>query len=205
MSKHSWLEILQQTLERLRLNDPSSRVVIVGIGHELRGDDAAGTYMIRRLASSLQQSEMLLLVDAGPAPENYTSLLRRFAPDLVILIDAADMEQSPGSMQWIPWKDSIGFSASTHSLPLHIFAKYLAQELKCEISLLGIQPVDTSLDARLSPAVRNTVDKAVLKMKDLITTTLGTSTTNEKPFPSSLRPSIAIGKLQESSQEQIRS
>jgi hypothetical protein len=35
-----------------------------------------------------------------------------------------------------------------------LFAGYLADELGCQMALLGIQPADTSFDAALSLAVR---------------------------------------------------
>lgn len=175
---NSWQKNLRQILNRLQLNNPAPRIGIVGIGNEFRGDDAAGIFLVRRLASSLHENEALLIVDAGPAPENYTSLLRRFVPDLVILIDAADMVQLPGSIQLVPWHDLTGLSASTHSLPLDLFAKYLEQELKCEILFLGIQPVDTRMNAELHSEVRLSVERASL---DLIT--LISAFTNKEYIP----------------------
>jgi len=177
MSKSTWLENLQQTLNRLSLHDPSPRIGIVGIGHELRGDDSVGPFIVRRLNSSLQENESLLMLDAGTAPENCTSLLRRFAPVLVILIDAAEMEKSAGSIEWLPWQDSIGLSASTHSLPLHIFAQYLTKELDTEVILLGIQPTNTSLDAEMNPAVLTSADKIVLELTSLLSDPMEHSTT----------------------------
>lgn len=195
--------MLQQTLERLQLIDTSPRIAIIGIGHELRGDDAIGSYMIRRLASSIQPSETLLLVDAGPIPENYTSLLRRFTPHLMILIDAAEMDQPPGSLQWIPWQDSIGFSASTHSLPLHIFVKYLAQELNCVFILLGVQPLDTCFDTALSPVVRDAAEKAILEMIDVFSAHPRSDTTSKQPFQHNLNRPDALER-QKLCQEQKR-
>ncbi|OGO20032.1 MAG: hypothetical protein A2Z14_18760 [Chloroflexi bacterium RBG_16_48_8] len=189
-----WLENLQQTLNRLHLNNPSPRIAIVGIGHELRGDDSVGLFIVRRLASSLQEDESLLIVDAGSAPENCTHLLRGFSPDLVILIDAAEMEKSPGSIEWIPWHDSIGLSASTHSLPLHIFAQYLIKELNCEVALLGIQPMNINFDVELDPAVRASAERAVLDVILLLSNRLGHRTKiegndliNEKSSKTSIR------------------
>jgi hydrogenase 3 maturation protease len=168
MLKNSWLEKLRETLNRLRLHDHSPKIGIIGIGHELRGDDAIGPYIVRRLASCIQEKESLLIVNAGPAPENCTNLLRRFAPDLVILIDAAEMGETSGLVNLIPWQDTVGISASTHSLPLHLFAQYLTQELNCEILFLGIQPEDSSLDAALNPAVKVSAEKTIEDLTNLL-------------------------------------
>jgi hydrogenase 3 maturation protease len=185
MSTNSWQESLLQILNRLQQANPFPRVGIVGIGSDLRGDDAVGPYLVRRLAAMLQESETLLMVDAGPAPENCSGLLRGFKPDLVILMDAAEMKQAPGSIQLIPWQDSIGLSASTHSLPLHLFAKYLEQELKCEIVLLGIQPFNIGMDAKLHDTLRVSAENAALDIATLLSN-LACSTKSfvELPLPS---------------------
>jgi hydrogenase 3 maturation protease len=168
MLMNSWQDHLQQILKRLQEDSSFPRVGVVGIGSVLRGDDAVGSYLVRRLAAMLQESETLLMIDAGPAPENCTGLIRRFKPNLVILIDAAEMKQAPGSIQLIPWQDSIGLSASTHSLPLHLFAKYLEQELKCEIVLLGIQPFNTDMDTKLHDTLRISAENAALDIATLL-------------------------------------
>lgn len=155
MSKPRWQASLNQTLRRR--SDPL-RVVVVGVGHELSGDDAAGLAVVRALKSALAPSDRVLLVDAGPAPENTTGLLRRFAPDLVLLIDAAQMNEPPGEVRWLDWQETTGVGASTHTLPLHLLARYLVAELCCEVALLGIQPAANEVGAPLSPVVEEAVD-----------------------------------------------
>jgi hydrogenase 3 maturation protease len=203
MLTNSWQENLRQILKRLKQDNPFPRVGIVGIGSDLRGDDAVGPFLVRRLAAILQESETRLMVDAGPAPENYTGTLRRFGPDLVILMDAAEMKQAPGSIQLIPWQDSIGLSASTHSLPLHLFAKYLEQELKCEIVLLGIQPFNIGIDAKLHDALRISAENAALDIATLLSKpTCCTKPLVELPNPNA-KSSNASRRLQH--EEHIRS
>ncbi|HEY44281.1 MAG TPA: hydrogenase 3 maturation endopeptidase HyCI [Anaerolineae bacterium] len=144
MLKTSWLDHLCQTLIELNRTNKTIRVAVVGIGHELRGDDAAGVELARILNSLSTDQEHLLVIDANSAPENCTGLLRRFGPDLVIMVDAAQMDEEPGEVQWIPWQATVGLGASTHTLPLHILANYLTAELECEVRLLGIQPKSIS-------------------------------------------------------------
>ena len=97
------------------------------------------------------------MVEAGPAPENVTGAIRRFAPDLVILVDAAEMGEPAGTVRWLSWRDTTGLSAVTHALPPYMVAQYLATELSCEVSLIGIQVQDNSLGASLTPPVRRAV------------------------------------------------
>jgi hydrogenase 3 maturation protease len=99
----------------------------------------------------------VIAIEAAHAPENCTGAIRRFAPDLAILVDAAEMGDPPGTVRWLHWQDTAGLSASTHTLPPSMVARYLIAELSCEVALIGIQPQDTSLGARISPPVRRAV------------------------------------------------
>lgn len=155
MSRPRWQVSLQQAL-RQRSDTP--RVAVVGVGHDLSGDDAAGLATVRALETALEPHDRLLLVVAGPAPENASGLLRRFAPDLVLLIDAAQMGEPPGAVCWLDWQELTGVSASTHTLPLHLLARYLMTELGCAVSLIGIQPAANAIDAPLSPDVQDAVE-----------------------------------------------
>jgi hydrogenase 3 maturation protease len=88
-------------------------------------------------------------------PESCTGPLRRFAPDLVILVDAADMGAAPGTIAWLDWREADAAAGSTHGLPLSLFAGFLAAEIGCAVLLLGIQPAHLTFGTPLSdPAGR---------------------------------------------------
>lgn len=163
MSQPSWLAILRQTLNQpQKANDVAPRVAVVGIGHELNGDDAAGLAVIRALlAHPDTDPTRLLLIDVGPAPENQTGALRAFRPHLVLLIDAAQMDAEPGSVRWLDWRDTTGISASTHTLPPYMLGQFLTADLGCEVALIGIQPQANQLDAPLSLPVTQAVEAVV--------------------------------------------
>ena len=127
---------------------------MLGVGHELYGDDAVGVWLAEQLCQSMAGVETFLAVPGGPAPENFTGTLRRFGPDLVLLVDAALMSLEPGQTGWLDWKDTSGFSASTHTLPLHLLAAYLESELGCKVDLLGIQPANCQAGEALSVQVQ---------------------------------------------------
>ncbi len=130
------------------------RVAVLGIGNELNGDDAVGIHVVRRLARRLRGRNDVLCVEGGTAPENLTGPLRRFRPDLVLLVDAASFDQPPGTAAIIPWPDIDGFSASTHTLPPSVFAEYVVRDLGCRVVVVGIQPAGLDFGRPLSPAVR---------------------------------------------------
>ncbi len=103
----------------------------------------------------------LLIIQAGHAPENVTGELRSFAPELILLIDAADMRDEPGAIGWIPLQSIEGMSASTHSLPLSMLARYLTLELKCVVALIGIQPKSNDFGETLSVEVSQAIHEIV--------------------------------------------
>lgn len=105
--------------------------------------------------------DSLLVIDAGHAPENRTAELRRFAADLVLLIDAAELGEEPGGIRRVEIDEIDGMSASTHTLPLSMLAKYLTLELGCEIYILGIQPRSTAFDGLVSAEVIQAVQEIV--------------------------------------------
>jgi hydrogenase 3 maturation protease len=162
MSPLSWSANLSQTLSRLAscAGPGPLRVAVVGVGQSLRGDDGAGGEIARRLQARLQGVSSVLVLDGGCAPENQTGPLRGHRPALVILVDAAQMGAAPGTLAWLGWEETRGMTASTHTLPLHLLARYLSNVLSCQVFLLGIEPADTTIGAPLSPAVAEAVEAA---------------------------------------------
>ena len=185
MSGQLWQSKLQETLSNFSKPLADLRIAIVGIGSELRGDDIAGAEIADMLQPVAQTSNRLLnepngqngrgngpngplnrllVVNAGPAPENFTSPLRRFQPNLVLLIDAAQMGAAPGTICLLPWQETEGISASTHTLPLHVFAGYISNEMNCEVLLLGIEPTDISFGAPLSEPVHQALHEVAREL-----------------------------------------
>lgn len=142
---------LRQTLQRLQKPERPFRVAVLGIGQALRGDDGVGLAVAQALRPFAHDN--LLIVEAAHAPENSTGPVRRFAPDLVLLVDAAQMDEPAGTVRWLDWRACDGLSASTHTLPLSMVGRYLTAVLTCDVALIGIQPAALALTDALSPAV----------------------------------------------------
>ncbi|MGB5925412.1 MAG: hydrogenase maturation peptidase HycI, partial [Dehalococcoidia bacterium] len=142
-----------------------SRTIVLGIGNRLGGDDAAGTCLVdmldqRRPRGKTLHSRGITTIDAGTAPESYTSVIRQQRPDLLILVDAADMGLPPGTVRTIsPEKISI-LSFSTHHMPLSMFISYV-KEFCGKILLVGVQPEGTEMGKHISKAVRKSMMELV--------------------------------------------
>ena len=139
----------------------------MGIGRAGDGDDGAGPALCAALERRALPAEDCLIVNAGTAPENATGLLRRFQPDTVVLVDAADMGETPGAVRWLEGEKALGCSASTHTLPLGLLARYLADSLGCHVRLLGIQPAAVASGSGLSAPVRQSVERLARRLARL--------------------------------------
>ena len=71
------------------------------------------------------------------------------------------MGEAPGTIRWIDMDKLDGLSASTHSMPLSLLAKYLALEIDCDVKLLGIQPCSNEVGETVSTEVLEAVDEIV--------------------------------------------
>lgn len=139
---------------------PGRRVAVLGVGNEMNADDGVGLRVVRELKRMLPARSDLLLVEAGGAPENFTGALRRFRPDSVIIVDAADMGECPGTVRWLDWSTSDALSGSTHTLPPSVLATFLIGSMGCEVVLLGVQPASVEFGAPMSPAVEAAAGEA---------------------------------------------
>jgi len=132
-----------------------NRKIILGIGNPLGGDDDIGPYVIRRLQERVKEvrRQDITAIDAGSAPEGYTSVIRQNRPEQLILVDAADMGLPPGSVRRLSLENIRTTSFSTHSMPLSAFTSYVL-EFCGQVYIIGIQPKGTEIGGRLSETVR---------------------------------------------------
>ena len=130
--------------------------------------------IVRALAQQdyAADTDRFLVMEAGHAPENATGELRRYAPDLILFIDAAEMGGVPGTIQWVPEESIEGMSASTHSLPLSMLTRYLTLELGCKIALLGMQPCANEVGGAVSREVLHAIDEVVAGLDECFRTAM---------------------------------
>lgn len=147
-------------LELSSIMQRAKRVAVIGIGSDLRGDDAAGVEVVRRLKQRVRSPRVMLL-EAGVAPENFTSRIKDFRPSLVIIVDTADFGGEPGEVILAEARAITGVSISTHTMPLSLLAEYLNEETGAKVFLLGIQPKRVGFGARMSREVERALGKLV--------------------------------------------
>lgn len=125
--------------------------VVYTVGNELRGDDGLGPLLARLLEE--KPIVGIELVDGGQVPENWIHVVRRLAPQRVILVDAANMQLEVGQIRIVD-KGLVGkqFLMSTHTLPLSFLIESLEQSVD-EVVFVGVQPGLTNFYDPISPEV----------------------------------------------------
>jgi len=130
------------------------KYILMGIGNTLRRDDGIGSI----IAQSFKDRDWLS-VDCGVVPENFTSIIKKNKPDLLVLIDAVEMDLKAGEFRLISPCRISALHLTTHSMPLSFLISYL-KEYTQELIFIGIQPkiIDYS----------NSVSSEVLKSSEEI-------------------------------------
>jgi hydrogenase 3 maturation protease len=139
--------LLKQKLENAK------RVAILGIGSELRGDDAAGILTAQQVEKTIKKkttTPQVRVFIGDTAPENLTGEIKRYQPTHLIIIDSADLDIEPGQIRLISPEQIGGTSFCTHTLPTSVLIDYLMQSFKFEIIAIGIQPKTLTFGAKPS-------------------------------------------------------
>ena len=127
----------------------------MGIGNPLRGDDGVGPFIARRF-----RCLGWISLDSGTAPENFTGVVRREHPDLVVVVDAADMGVAPGEFRCIPLPRLVDVSFSTHGPSLVSFIQFITP-LANRILIIGMQPCRIKDEIGLSPQLEEAAENLI--------------------------------------------
>jgi len=122
--------------------------LLFGIGNPLRGDDGAGNHVARHLSA-----DGWMAFDCGTAPENFTAVVRREHPDILVIVDAVDMGLPAGAVRIVPPDRIEDCGIGTHTLPLTALISFIGDDAGAVI-VVGIQPATLDSKEELSPAVR---------------------------------------------------
>ncbi len=158
---HSYLnEQLNQALTNHLANKSLlPRLTILGIGNELNGDDGAGVLIVRYLKKKLPKFDQIQLIEGSIAPENYSSVIRKFNPDWIWIIDAAVFGENPGCVQLFDPSRIETLATNTHRLSPNLLVSFLQLDTNAEAFLIGIQPEVVDPFSEISPAVKRSIQE----------------------------------------------
>ncbi|WP_067138848.1 hydrogenase maturation protease [Microtetraspora malaysiensis] len=143
------------------------RTVVIGLGGDARGDDAAGLEVVRSLRGTLPSS--VVLTESSGDPMQVVTAWS--GADLAIVIDAASSGAAPGTVHRDARPRATAWRRSSHALGLAdaIALGKALDRLPGELLVFGIEGGDFGLDAPVTPPVR----AAIRETADAIRQRLG--------------------------------
>ena len=144
----------------------SSRIRNIGLGNGMRGDDAVGLLVARRLRREVE--DRVDVIEAEMAGVDLVELMK--GANVVILIDAARSGQAPGTIHRLD--ASVGpigrgiFPQSSHALGT-VDSLELARAmgvLPATVIVYGVEAENTEAGQRLSPPVAKALNQIVARI-----------------------------------------
>jgi len=129
--------------------------LFVGVGSDLRGDDAFGPLLARRLAEAGFPA-----LDAGTSPESMTGPIVRSGAEVLILADAGNLGAPAGTLRLLVPEAVAPGGTSTHDPSLRLLIAYLEAQRPFTVRILAVEPVRKGLGNAPSREVLAAVDRA---------------------------------------------
>ena len=148
------------------------RSVILGIGNVLLSDDGAGVHAARLLAERLANRDDVCALDAGTLSFTLAPLIE--AADRLIILDATQLNQAPGSVQCFLGSELDRFLGrarlTVHEIGLRdvMDVVRLAGTVPPERALIGIQPASLEWGTEPTPCVAESLETIVRMTFDLL-------------------------------------
>lgn len=130
--------------------------LLVGVGSDLRGDDAFGPLLARRLAAA-----GLPALDAGTAPESLTGPILRSGAEVLILADVGNLGAAAGTLRLLEPGAVAPGGSSTHDPSLGLLVSYLRAQRPLGVRVLAVEPGRIGLGVPVSATVEAALDAAV--------------------------------------------
>ncbi|MGH2273928.1 MULTISPECIES: hydrogenase maturation protease [Microbacterium] len=153
---------------------PRLDLLVIGCGNVLRGDDAAGPVVVRRLWEAGALPESVRLADGGTSGMDVAFQMQR--ADRVLIVDAASTGAEPGTLYAVPGDVVAGLPAAG-TLGSHdfrwdhaiAFARWLlGPYFPAEVDVVLIEGASFGYGDALSPAVERGVERAVALVTERI-------------------------------------
>ena len=137
---------------------PRERILVLGVGNLLMGDDGVGIHAVRELVKRTLPPGVDV-VDGGTAGLDLLRLMEGYAK--VVIIDAVDAGEEPGAILRFTPEDittqTVDFAVSLHQtelLKVLELATCVGQSLP-PIVVYGVQLMEMAWSTELSPAVQD--------------------------------------------------
>ena len=108
------------------------------MGNELRADDAVGLEVVRLLKT--HENERLKVFEGHMTPDAFIAPACSLHPTHLLIIDAAELGEQPGSWRLLFQHEIKEGLFTTHMIPITEVAAEIQRRCGSKVSFLGIQP-----------------------------------------------------------------
>ena len=142
----------QVKLSNLLQSSSEHKIVFIGVGHPLRGDDYVGSYVAKELIRRVEHRPANVdFFDAEDSVESVITKASETEPKHVIFIDSCQMNAQPGEIHLVSVRETEYPFFTTHGIPLKLLsARLLSQS---EAWVLAIQPKQVEFSEEMSSEV----------------------------------------------------
>jgi len=139
----------------------NKKVVFVGIGNTLKGDDGVGCFFVEELSKKIK-NDNVNFINAGVCLENYLSKIVKLNPEIVIFVDAYRTKEVSAPYLLLN-KDEIQNSTfSTHNISLSTIIEFLKKELyNTQFYVFAIKPKVFKLQQEICEETKKLVDTII--------------------------------------------
>ncbi len=155
---------------------PTGRVVVLGVGNLIMGDEGVGVRCVQRLEAERALPAGVTLIDGGTSTHELLEDLEDL--DLLVIVDAVLTGGAPGSVvrlqgDRIPSAFSNKLSPHQHGLNDLLATLALLGRSPARLVLLGVTPARVELGMELSPEVLATLPELAARVVSEVTATPG--------------------------------
>jgi hydrogenase 3 maturation protease len=149
------------------LND-AKFIVIIGMGNELRADDAVGLHIVRLLKR--YTNNRLQVFEGHTTPEAFIGPACAVHPTHLLIVDAAELQKKPGVWQVLSSDDVEKGLFTTHAIPATEVAAEIQRRCGSKVAFLGIQPKSRDISLVLSRECQQTAKEIADIIQRIIAT-----------------------------------
>lgn len=140
--------MLESIVHRLK-----GKVLILGVGNRLRGDDGAGPDLIKQLKGRVDA----VLLNCEEEPERFLDQIAAMKPDSILIVDALELKSHPGSVAFLEEDQMERRSLFSHHASLKLFIECVKGETGAKVLVLGIQPKSIEIGQAMSSEVKESL------------------------------------------------
>jgi len=140
----------------------ADKITVMTLGHPLRGDDGVGPYIGAQLV--VRDPNRFQLINAQTTPTNFLGPILEFRPSTLIIIDATDIGEPPGTLIVFDQEDEqTKQTATTHYQGVSTLMEFIHLEAayQPEVYFICIQIETIEINPNLSSRIQLKADQLI--------------------------------------------